>query len=157
VWRSVPEDMSSFYPKGKEFTWWGISSCTSSISVLQSSPYAGMSDARTYFSIETNNGKLIRSHSYIQQQDEILLPPGIHLIVIDKSNSTDGINIIHLREISPPYKTLEDPFDLSQWKHTLPRSKPSSRTTVPQKKQENDPTANIARVEHADVTSKKSK
>ena len=84
VWRGIPEDLSSLYPKGKKFTWWGVSSCSSSISVLESSQYAGTSGTRTMFSIESDNGKLIRSHSYFKHEDEILLPPGIYLEVIDK-------------------------------------------------------------------------
>lgn len=72
------------------------------------------------FSIEANNGKLIRSHSYFQQEDEILLSPGRYLEVIDKFSSADGLRIIHLREVSPPYKMLADPFDLTQLKPSLP-------------------------------------
>jgi hypothetical protein len=78
------------------------------------------------FSIETNSGKLIRSHSYFQQEEEILLPPGIFLEVVDKFSSADGLNIIHLREIVPPYKMLADPFDLKKLKKALPESKPTS-------------------------------
>jgi hypothetical protein len=124
VWRGVPEDLSTDYPKGKEFTWWGVSSCTSSLDVLESQ-YAGTSSSRTVFSIETNSGKLIRAHSYFPQEDEILLPPGIYLKVIGKLSSADGLHIIHLREITPPYKMLADPFDLSQLKQALPQAKPS--------------------------------
>jgi hypothetical protein len=76
------------------------------------------------FSIETSSGRLIRPHSYFKHEDEILLPPGIYLRVIDKFSSADGLNIIHLREISPPYKTLADPFDLSGWKQPLPQPSP---------------------------------
>ena len=113
IWRGVPEDLTSLYLKGKKFTWWGVSSCSSSISVLQSPQYVGMSGTRTMFSIETNSGKLIRSHSYFKHEEEIVLPPGIYLEVIDKFSSADGLNIIHLREISPPYKMLADPFEIS--------------------------------------------
>jgi hypothetical protein len=88
------------------------------------------------FSIETHNGKLIRSHSYFKQEDEILLPPGIFLEVIDKFSSADGLNIIHLREIVPPYKLLADPFDLNQLNKALPQSKPTSYTPSSEKKQE---------------------
>ena len=126
VWQGVPEDLTDLYPKGKKITWWGVSSCSSSISVLQSSQYTGTSGTRTMFSIETNNGKLIRSHSYFQQEDEILLPPGIYLQVIDKFSSAEGLNIIHLREISPPYKLLADPFDLNSLKAALPSTSSSS-------------------------------
>jgi hypothetical protein len=136
VWRGVPEDLSSLYPKGKKFAWWGVSSCTSSISVLESSQYAGTSGSRTMFSIETHNGKLIRSHSYFQQENEILLPPGIFLEVIDKFSSADGLNIIHLREILAPYKMLADPFDFNELKNALPQSKPTSYTLGSQKSEE---------------------
>ncbi|CAF3982810.1 unnamed protein product, partial [Adineta steineri] len=143
VWRGIPEDLSSLYPKGKQFTWWGVSSCSSSISVLESSQYAGTSGARTMFSIETNSGRLIRPHSYFKHEDEILLPPGIYLEVIDKFSSADGLNIIHLREISPPYKMLADPFDLSELKQALPQPQPSSSTSSSQKKQEKNSSTNV--------------
>ena len=95
------------------------------------------------FSIETNNGKLIRPHSYFQQEDEILLPPGIYLQVIDKFSSADGLNIIHLQEIPPPYKTLADPFDLSQMKQALPKPQPLAPTSSSPKMQENYSAANV--------------
>lgn len=90
------------------------------------------------FSIESDNGKLIRSHSYFKHEDEILLPPGIYLEVIDKFGSADGLNIIHLRETSPPYKMLADPFDLTELKKVLLQSGPPSSAPSPQKKEEND-------------------
>ena len=95
------------------------------------------------FSIETNNGKLIRPYSYFQQEDEILLPPGIYLQVIDKFSSADGLNIIQLQEIPPPYKTLADPFDLSQLERALPQPQSSAPTSSSQEKQGNYSTANV--------------
>jgi hypothetical protein len=126
VWRGVPEDLSDLYPKGEQRTWWSLSSCTSTIGVLESPFYLGKSGTRTMFSIETRSGKLIRSHSYYQDEDEILLPPGTFLKVVGTLNPADGLHIIHLREIAPPYPMLAEPFDLSQLKHALPPSKPSS-------------------------------
>ena len=76
------------------------------------------------FSIETTSGKLIRSHSYFKQEEEILLPPGIYLEVVDRFSSSDGLNIIHLRETTPPYKMLTDPFDVNQLRKALPDPKP---------------------------------
>ena len=124
VWRGVPENLSASYPKGKEFTWWAISSCTSSLSVLESSAYTGTSGPRTMFSIETSSGKVIRGHSYFQHEDEIILPPGRYLRVIDKSSPAQDLHIIHLREITPPYPMLAEPFDLGVLKKELPPSKP---------------------------------
>ncbi|CAF4971049.1 unnamed protein product [Rotaria sp. Silwood1] len=157
MWRGVPEDLSTIYPTGKEFTWWGISSCTSSISVLESSKYVGTSGARTMFSIETNSGKLIRSDSDFQEEDEILLPPGIYLKVIDTFSSVNGLHVIHLREISPPYKMLADPFDLNQWQQALPQSKPSSHTTSSRKKEEKYSTTSVTLKPSVQVSSIKGK
>jgi hypothetical protein len=76
------------------------------------------------FSIETKSGKSVRLHSYYKQEDEILLPPGIYLKVIGIFKPAEGLHIIQLREISPPYKMLADPFDLNQLKQALPESEP---------------------------------
>jgi hypothetical protein len=149
--------LSTLYPKDKEFTWWGVSSCTSSLSVLASPQYAGTSGSRTVFSIETNSGKLIRAHSHFQQEDEILLPPGIYLKVIDKLSSADGLHIIHLQEITPPYKMLADPFDLSQLKQALPQSNSASHAPSSSKKQENYSAASAASKPIIHAPSKKGK
>jgi hypothetical protein len=96
----------------------------------------GTSGTRTIFSIQTNNGKLISGHSYFENEDEILLPPGIYLKVIDQLSPADGLHIIHLQEIPPPYKMLAEPFDLSQLKQPLPDTKPSSHPSNPPLKEE---------------------
>jgi hypothetical protein len=126
VWRGVPEDLSAVYPKGKEQTWWAFSSCTSSVSVLESPQYLGTSGTRTMFSIETKNGKCIRPHSYFQHEDEILLPPATYLKVIDRMSPGNGLHIIHLQEMTPPFPLLAEPFDLNKMKQALPQSKSSS-------------------------------
>ncbi|CAF3669038.1 unnamed protein product [Adineta steineri] len=136
VWRGVREDLSALYPKGKEFAWWAFSSCSASIDVLESPNYLGKSGTRTIFSIQTNSGKLIRAHSYFDNEDEILLPPGIYLKVVGSLSSADGLHIIHLQEIEPPHKMLAHPFDLSKLKHALPPTKPPSYTANPQKEEE---------------------
>lgn len=124
VWRGVREDLSADYPKGREFAWWAFSSCTASMSVLESPNYLGKSGARTIFSIQTTGGKYIRAHSYFENEDEILLPPGIYLKVIDVLSPADGLHIIQLREIPAPFKTISEPFDLSQMKKKLPEITP---------------------------------
>ncbi|CAF1227087.1 unnamed protein product [Adineta steineri] len=126
VWRGVREDLSALYLKGKEFAWWAFSSCSASIDVLESPSYLGKSGTRTIFSIQTNSGKLIRAHSYFDNEDEILLPPGIYLKVVGCLNPATDLHIIHLQEIEPPYKMLADPFDLSELKHALPPTKQPS-------------------------------
>ncbi|CAF1504766.1 unnamed protein product [Adineta ricciae] len=100
VWHGISEDLSKYYREGEELTWWSLISTTSSFDVLQSSMYLGRVPTQTVFAIETNNGKLIRAHSHLQNDDEILLPPGIRLIVTRISNQSNGIHIIYLRDIN---------------------------------------------------------
>jgi hypothetical protein len=68
------------------------------------------------FSIETDKGKSIRAHSYFENEDEILLPPGIYLKVIGSLTTNDGLNIIQLREIPPPHEMLVKPSDINKTK-----------------------------------------
>ncbi|CAM4841614.1 unnamed protein product [Rotaria magnacalcarata] len=124
IWRGVTEDLGGVYTKGRKVAWWALSSCTAAISVLESELYLGTSGERTIFSIQTTSGKCIKAHSYFQQEDEILLAPGRYFEVIDKLSPGNGLNIIHIREIPPPFPMLADPFDLSQLKNTLPQPVP---------------------------------
>ncbi|CAF1452521.1 unnamed protein product [Adineta steineri] len=136
VWRGAREDLSALYPKGREFAWWAFSSCSTSIDVLESPNYLGKSGTRTIFSIQTNSGKLICAHSYFDNEDEILLPPGIYLKVVDSLNPADGLHIIHLQEIEPPHKMLADPFDLSDLEQASAPTKPPSYMVNPEKEEE---------------------
>jgi hypothetical protein len=81
--------------------------------------YLGRAEIRTMFSILTTNGKLIRAHSHLQNDDEILLPPGILLKVTGSLNLNNAAHVIYLREIEPPCPRLAKPFDLRQINKTL--------------------------------------
>ena len=140
MWRGVREDLSALCPKDKEFTWWAFSSCTASMSVLESPNYLGKSGARTIFSIQTNSGKHIRAHSYFENEDEILLPPGIYLRVIDVLSPADSLHIIQLREIPVPHEMLAKPFDLGKLEAELPKVKLLPQQKGPVVKEENEPT-----------------
>ena len=130
VWRGVSEDLSGLYREGDELTWWSLSSGTSSFDVLESPMYLGRADARTIFSIQTRNGKLIRAHSHLQNDDEILLLPGIFLKVTGSLNLDNGVHIVYLYEIAPPCSRLAEPFDLRQMKETSPLRQPFSTHQV---------------------------
>jgi hypothetical protein len=99
----------------------------------------GTSGPRTIFSIESSSGKSICGISYFQHEDEILLPPGRYLKVIDKSSPAPNLHIIHLREIQPPHPMLADPFDLNK-KKTVPIP------LIIEKKQENNATTTTTSV-----------
>ena len=110
VWRGVRKDQSADYPPGAEVTWWAFSSCTTSLNVLESDLYLGNAGTRTLFSIETINGRTIRSHSHFTTEDEILLLPGTYLEVKSRLNPAPDLHIVHLQQKVPPHILLEPPF-----------------------------------------------
>ncbi len=111
IWRGIRIDQSNDYVPGTEVTWWSFTSCTTSLSVLETDVYLGKTGTRTLFSIEALNGRTIRNHSRFRTEDEILLLPGTRLVVLSRLNPAPDLHIIHLRQIRPPYQLLEPPFD----------------------------------------------
>jgi hypothetical protein len=106
VFRGVKLDLSKQYVIGDTIEWWGFSSCTGSMMVLQSDLFLGKKDIRTMFTIECLNGKDISKHSYYASEDEILLLPATQFKVIsclDQGN----LKMIHLREIIPKFRLLQ--------------------------------------------------
>ncbi|CAF1470104.1 unnamed protein product [Adineta ricciae] len=116
VWRGVRgEDLSDQYPTGHEFAWWGITSCTATPDVLEKTSFLGKTGVRTLFSIECLNGKSIKQHSYFSKtEEEIVLLPGTFFKVVGQVNPAEGLHIIHLKEIQPPFVLLKPPFDGSE-------------------------------------------
>ncbi len=110
IWRGVTLDLSQQYEIGKRYVWWAFSSCTRSVAVLESDQFLGKYGSRTLFNIECNNGKNIRSHSYIDVEDEILLLPATQFEVISKLNPSADLHIIHLKQVDPPYPLIELPL-----------------------------------------------
>ena len=113
VWRGVRLDLRNEYKVGKTYTWWGLSSCTETIKVLESDLFLGQEGKRTMFNIECFNGKRIRSHSSIDGEDEILLLPATQFIVkehFQPSKKDPDLIIIQLRQIEPEFILLEEPL-----------------------------------------------
>ncbi|CAF1008719.1 unnamed protein product [Adineta steineri] len=109
IWRGVTLDLSQQYEVGKRYVWWAFSSCTRSLAILESEQFLGKHGSRTLFSIECQNGKKIRSHSYINVEDEILLLPATQFEVISKLNPSSDLHIIHLKQVDPPFSLIELP------------------------------------------------
>jgi hypothetical protein len=107
VYRGIKRDMRKEYPRGATIIWWGFSSCTSTMEVLENDQFLGSTGTRTFFTIECTSGKDIRHHSYFQSEDEILLPPGRQFQVVSCLNQSGGLHMIQLKEIEPPYPLLE--------------------------------------------------
>ena len=109
IWRGIRGDVSDLYRD--DFIWWGVSSCTQTMKVMEE--FIGRSGIRTIFMIDCINGKAISSHSFHEQENEIILMPGTFLRVVDKWSPNDGLHMIRLREETPPYELVAPPFTSS--------------------------------------------
>jgi hypothetical protein len=114
VYRGIRRDVRKDYPTGETVIWWGFSSCTSTMDVLENDQFFGSTGTRTFFTIECSNGKDIRNHSSFQNEDEILLPPARQFKVISSLNQSGGLHMIQLKEIEPPYSLLEPVSKVNQ-------------------------------------------
>lgn len=107
VYRGIKRNLIEDYPRGKQFVWWGFSSCTSSIDVLQSELFLGNTHNRTMFTIECFNGKDIQRHSYYETEHEILILAATQFQVVASLNQGKDLNIVQLKEIQPPYPLIQ--------------------------------------------------
>lgn len=111
VWRGVTKNFSADFPPGTPVTWWGFSSCTTELTVLDSNLYLGSTGDRTLFSVEVVNGRSIRDHSHFVTEDEILMLPGTHMVVQTQFSPAADLYIIHLKQMIPEEVLLEPPFE----------------------------------------------
>jgi hypothetical protein len=114
VYRGIKRDMRQEYSIGATISWWGFSSCTSTMGVLENKQFLGSTGTRTLFTIECTSGKDIRQHSYFQKEDEILLPPGRQFQVVSCLDQSGGLYMIQLKEIEPLYPLLEPVSKVNQ-------------------------------------------
>ena len=107
IYRGVRQDMTKQYLKGKTMIWWGFSSCTETMDALNNEQFLGSNGIRTFFTIETTNGKNVQRHSYFANENEILLPPGRQLEVVSCLKQSGDLYMIQLRETEPKFPHLE--------------------------------------------------
>ena len=107
IYRGVKLDLISDYPEGKTFVWWGFSSCTLSVKVLQSDQFLGKTGGRTMFAINCSSGKNIKKHSYFETEDEILLPAARQFKVTGCLDHGNGLHMIQLEETDPKFPLIE--------------------------------------------------
>ena len=112
VWRGIRNvNLSSTYKTGTKFAWWGVSSCTTNIEVLELDEFLGKDGERTLFSIDCINGKSVANHSYFKNKEkEVILMPGSYFEVIGQLDSGHQLHIIQLKEITPPITLVRRPF-----------------------------------------------
>jgi hypothetical protein len=118
VYRGVNMDLSQQYPIGKTFVWWGFSSCTSSIGVLENEQFLGKTGKRTMFTIDCESGKDISHHSYYQSEKEILLLAARQFTVESSLQPAPGLHMIQLKETQSPISLLQPVTNDSNSKKT---------------------------------------
>ncbi|CAF1154048.1 unnamed protein product, partial [Didymodactylos carnosus] len=110
VYRGVKSDISAQFDKGQKFTWWGLTSCTGALGVLQSDLFLGKSGNRTMFIIECMDGKIIQKYSHFSDESEVLLLPCSYFEVLDNIDQGNGLYAIHVKQIQPPVLLIQPPF-----------------------------------------------
>lgn len=100
VYRGIKLDMSERYIKGQTFVWWGFSTCTTDIEVLQSDLFLGETGIRTIFNIKCKTAKDISKHSSHPSEHELLLLPATQFTVLSSVTEND-LCTIHLEETYP--------------------------------------------------------
>lgn len=122
VWRGIPnKDLSKDYSRGKKIIWWAFTSTTTNLDVLEKQGF--LKDVGTLFNIHVGIGYDIREFSASESEDEILLPPGKFLEVLNVKNLGKAV-IIELREL--PSDFVDFPEKLS-----LPTTTSSKMSSLP--------------------------
>ncbi|KJY43453.1 uracil-DNA glycosylase [Streptomyces sp. NRRL B-1568] len=97
LWRGVSLDLRAQYPLGRTVTWWGVSSCTSKLSVARA--FLGGRGKRTLFEVLPSRAVGIRSFSAFTDEEEFILPPGTQLKVTDVKAERGGLCTVKLTEL----------------------------------------------------------
>ncbi|CAF3933683.1 unnamed protein product [Rotaria sordida] len=103
VYRGVKGNFSKNYQQGNTIVWWGFSSCTSTINVLEQEAILGKTGVRTLFAIESKSAKDIRHHSIYPDENEILFLPATQFQVIGQYQPSENVFIIQLHQTEPLY------------------------------------------------------
>ena len=96
--RGVRRDLVSLHPgdyrKDETMVWWPLSSCTSDVSVLSNPMFLGKSGDRTIFQIHTSQAVDIAAFSAIKEEAELLLPPGVALLITGVLPVGNGLTML---------------------------------------------------------------
>ncbi|CAF1364136.1 unnamed protein product [Rotaria magnacalcarata] len=106
AYRGVRLDLSNRYIRGESIVWWGFSSCTTSMGVLQSDLFLGKSGTRTMFTLQCKSARDIRKHSFFPAEDEVLLMAATQFKIVSSLDQGD-LHMIQLEETTPPFPLLQ--------------------------------------------------
>ncbi|CAF0733536.1 unnamed protein product [Rotaria sordida] len=96
LWRGVTTDIAKNFKVGDEFTWWTISSCSTSVNIIKH--FLGSNS--TLFLIEAVNGKDISVYTNYPSENEVILCPGTRLRVVSDPLDQPPMYIVHLQEVT---------------------------------------------------------
>ena len=92
------------------FTWWSISSCSSSVNVIEQ--FLQSKNNSTLFLIEVINGKKVSGYTEYEAEDEVVLRIGTEFRVkADPLKRADGSHTVHLIEIQDDEEDEDDDDD----------------------------------------------
>ncbi|UJR18189.1 hypothetical protein I4U23_005090 [Adineta vaga] len=128
LYRGVRKDVVQDFSQEKFFFWWTLTSCTTSIKVLESNQFLGKTNKRTMFTIDSYTGKDIRKHSMVKKEDEVLLLPGSQFKVIAILDTGNHLNMIQIQEIDSKHSSTK-----SSCTNNIPTSIKSSPVILPKK------------------------
>ena len=117
LYRGVKSDLHNAYSKDQIVTWWGFSSCTTTIEILDD--FLGKTGKRTIFTIDCKSGKTISSHSAYLNEKEVLLLPETQFRVIASLDQGNELYMIQLEEIQSPFCISQPTAALSGKRQTI--------------------------------------
>ena len=106
IYRGVKMDLRNQYNEGERIVWWGFSSCTRTVRILEKDQFVGKSGTRTIFTIESDTGKHIGEHSFYPEEDEIVLLPGREFEIVSSADMGNQLTMIHLKEVEARFPTI---------------------------------------------------
>ena len=98
IWRAVNGNIIQKFKKGETVTWWGVSSCSTSLEFVQD--FLGSDKDATLLMIEAKKAKDISGYTSFPDEKEVLLVPGTQLYVENNSLHHHGdLHVVHLFEV----------------------------------------------------------
>ncbi|CAM4825763.1 unnamed protein product [Rotaria magnacalcarata] len=107
VWRGVCSKIIKSYKENDVLTWWNVSSCSSSIDVVEH--FISTDKNSTLFMIEASNGKELTGYTMYPNEKEVVLGIGTQLIVKSNAMNHGNLNVVHLAELDDSSPTIPIP------------------------------------------------
>lgn len=103
VLRGVKMVLPTSYTVGRQLIWWGMTSCTKDMMVLERPEFCGQAGDRIVFviTLTQNAAREVTQFSMVASECEILLPFGSTFEVTGIGNMGSGLMMVQLLEVEP--------------------------------------------------------